>query len=735
MAIFANILLPLPLSNPVYTYIVESSEEQEELVGKLAEIPFGKGKKYTGVILSTSDALPHAPGKIAYKKVLQIYPYPPIPPHILKLWQWASNFYLCSLGEVYAAAVPSGFRPDAKQSDELQRPTKLLTGWRIVERLFTSPQWQNSLYKDFQKSHAVTRALDKILAEYQAAELPPLSLADLAEWLGVSSSVVTKLRKAHLLEEGAIPLSDARASTLSSGESDPLSEQIFFGSRSILLLHAEECSLQERIPFAYLRNQVAEDKQVLLLFPSEEQLELTLPTLEATFDSTLFPYYSKTSTTLRERYWLNALEGKPGLYIGLRSAVWLPFAHLQLATILDEEDRNYRQYEPAPRFTATQLMLMLATYSGAKSLLLSSTPSVESFMQSINQKYSYKHYTPTREMPRLIDVRSIDLPKAFEENRVQGRLLSFEMMDAIRQSLEEGTPALLFYQRKGYAKWARCTHCNDQPKCPKCHTVYRYFQQRRQLVCGMCGHHEPLPQLCPSCHRPTLTLEGTGIERIHSALQGLYRGATIKMDGQPLPKGSPAPQIILSSSYTPPYKLLQQVSTIGILQLDLLTTLPHFRANEEAYAFLTHCRDEAPQLRRMIVQYLAPHQNALEAFTKKQYRTMLDHELEARHLIGFPPFARHIDIYFESAAQEAAFKLATQFAQALRQQLPDCTILDPSPLPLRKALSTIGYKVTLLSSLTHSTTKLHPLIRQMLLYYTEQYRGPKLHAYFDVSPL
>lgn len=730
--LYLSILVPLPLKQPIFTYVYEAdSIEEPQLVGRLVTVPFGTKKCYTGLVMAQQHTAPE--GQHRLKPVLQLLPYPSIPPYIIELWQWASNYYMCSLGEVLTAAIHQSFRPDGTQGEEPRKATLTLRGWLPSERLMSDAHFRGYLEGQLKSGSAAEKALQKILTSYQKGDKPPMSLQDLAEWLETSSYTINKLRKVGAVEE-----CEVLASTLNEGVplpihkvGDPLSKLISIGSSRIALVHCPNSRIEERIPYDYLLQEVAKGKQVLLLLPNIEVLKQLLPELQKQFGVRLYRYFSTATEKERRTTWFSALSGEGGLYIGLRAAVWLPFASLGLVAVLDEEDRGYRQYEPAPRFTATHVALMLAHFAKVETLLVSATPSVESYTLALQQKYSFVTSSHT---PPEVRLQTVWMPKAFEDNSVQGRMLSFQMIGAIREAIDEGGLALLLYQRKGFARSATCPKCQASPKCPHCHTTLRYMEQSRMLVCGLCGFFQPLPSHCPECGAGGMQLIGTGIERLRRAMEELFPGVAIKM-AEEVDRRSKLPSVILSSSYQPPQEYLSKATTIGWVQLDLLYALSDYRANELTFRYLMQSRNEAPMLKRMVVQHFATAPNALTAFEQNDYQQMLDFELEERHSIQLPPFSRHIDIYFESAAQSQAYQLATTAATILQNRLPDATTLGPAPMPVHKKATAIGYKVTLLAPLQLSSLQLREAIHQLIDPLLQEYRGPKMNCYYDVDPL
>lgn len=730
--LYLSVLVPLPLKQPIFTYIYESgSDEEPQLVGRLVTVPFGPKKCYTGLVLAQQHIEPEGAHRL--KPVLKLLPYPPIPPYIIELWQWVASYYMCSLGEVLTAAIQQGFRPDGTQGEELKRTALMLRGWLPSERLMSDAHFRGYLQGQLKGGSAAEKALQKILTTYRQGDKPPMSLQELAEWLETSSYTINKLRKVGVVEECEVLASSLNeAVTLPHHKvGDALSKAITIGSSRIALIHCPNSRIEERIPYDFLLQRVAKGKQVLLLLPNTEVLKQLMPELQTQFGVSLYRYFSTTTEKERRTTWLAALSGEAGLYVGLRAAVWLPFASLGLVAVVDEEDRGYRQYEPAPRFTATNTALMLAHFAKVETLLLSATPSIESYTLALQQKYSFVEVPHT---PPDVRVQAVWMPKAFEEHSVQGRMLSFQMIGAIREAIDEGGLALLLYQRKGFARSATCPKCQASPKCPHCHTTLRYMEQSRMLVCGICGYYQSLPNHCPECGAGGMQLIGTGIERLRRAMEELFPGIPIKM-AEEVDRRTKLPPVILSSSYQPPLEFLRSATTVGWVQLDLLYALSDYRANELTFRYLMQSRDEASQLQRIVVQHFATAPNALTAFEQNDYQQMLDFELEERHAILLPPFSRHIDIYFESAAQSQAFQLATTAVTTLQNKLPEVTTLGPAPMPVHKKETTIGYKVTLLAPLQRSSKQLRDAIYQLLDPLLKEYRGPKMNCYYDVDPL
>lgn len=780
--LYISVLVPLPLDQPEYTYILDKSMDldSDKLVGRLCFVPLGRGKTYTGVITAVLGTSAPSTKIIHYKRVLALLPYPALPVHILRLWRWVAEYYMCSLGDVYRAAVPAPFRPDGDQKYQVSNMEQLendevhcfseahptfslkelrrefpdeyssilrqlmeqdaielvnephlyrqreIMGWSIDPSFLSSREEQEQVLGQLQRSTKTKELVEEIIRGDRAVE-SPVSLRELSEVLNTSSYTINKLRDLGVITE------QVRETSILSKDREspnPQDTEIDFQRKSILLYHRPFSHIEERIPIAYLKKQVeATQGQYLLLLPSQEVLEIFEERFRNTFGDWYRPFHSGCSLGVRHQTWHNALSGVSGIYVGLRAAVWLPVTNIREVVVVDEEDVGYRQYEPSPRFTASSVALMLAKFCGARTILTSASPSIQSMLYAIQGKYGLTQKPAVQDSPELT---AVDMNKAFGQNKVQARMLSYEMTRAITTVLHERRQVLLLYQRKGFAKYVECTSCHTVLTCPLCHTTYRYYSGRsHNLVCPVCGHYEAVPNHCPQCNKQTLQTVGTGVERLAIALRNLYPGVSVGLwDGQ----NKPNAQIIICTLYNPPLELLHHAGMIGIVQLDLLLMRPDFRANERAYQHLMTCMTEARKAKHIIIQYFVQRPIALDAITKRDYKVLLDNELHERHIVGFPPFSRELDVVLQSDSRHDAFRYGETIAQQINQHLPQLKLFGPSPLPSYKKETDIGYRLTLLIPLQQNLSEVRALLYKLRKDILAQHRGSTLFIYFDMDP-
>nr|WP_321776213.1 hypothetical protein [uncultured Porphyromonas sp.] len=781
---YYGVLLGLPLESPIFTYRLEEDDHSpEELLGRVVLVPLGAGKTVSGVVWSYQGTVSPLPtGKV--KSIRKVLSHPVIPGSVRKFWSWVASYYMCSLGDVLRAALPASFRPEGGQryvlpdtvgGEEAETLRKELgrsyfslkelrqlfpddyadlfsswseegsavpyekgipgartsahdRGWGISARVH-QPEMLEEVRKSLKRSPQVLKALDRLVSDPEGSNLFFPTLTEVGDYLGVSSYVIGRLREYGVIEERE------REEVVSEGTpgKEPNANKVTpdFRDHQILLLHMPHSRADERVPIRHLYEQVSETGgQVLLLFPTLDRLREVEGEIRQVFGASYFPYHTGVSQSDRQRTYLAAWRKRPGLYVGLRSAVWLPLGSLSEVVVIDSEHRGYRQWEPAPRFTASDAVLVLAALSGAKSLIVSSTPSVECMAQVLRGKYALQTAVSTPSEGR-VSLQTVSMRTAFDDNQVQARLLSDVMVGVIRETIAKREKVLLLYQRPGYARSIECQDCGEQLLCPRCHTACRLSADARTIECPLCGYKSPLPASCPHCDHPSLRAVGTGIERLQEAVSRYFAGAqvaTVESDDR-----VPMADIMLCSDYDPPLRLLHQVSMVGVIQLDLLLTLPDHRAAERAYRMLTSCRDELRDGGRLIIQYFSKSP-VLDAFLEDDYQTFIEHEMEERHQLLFPPFCRITDLVLEGKSQPLISRFADRVAGELSRLLPAVQILGPTPLPVSKRAASFGFRVTLLIPLDVALSPLRTFMQSTVAGWVKTSGIPSLRYYYDVDP-
>ena len=725
--LYIEVLLPLPLDNPVYGYLTDEAVER----GMLCTVPFGKGKGkiLTGLVVKVSESCPERVGKsVSFKRVLHLLPLSPIREPILRTWEWVAEYGMCSPGDVLRAALPSGIERYSGRGP--------LTKVWIINPLFLSdPSFREEALAILSKKRSALAFLQTLTDGSPAYGMKFGSLTELREKTGLSVHTVDTLRAAGVIETEEIADFDVESSEKPT-QSVPRAELFkLWGSKEVLLSYHPHSSLLERIPFDFLGSFLASGQgQALVLFPSMDALRSALEKMRALFGSKLYPYYhSQSNDKVKERTWTAALTGVGGIYFGLRSAVWLPFSDLRAVVVIDEEDRGYRQFEPAPRFTASHVALMLARKSGAKTLLSTASPSVETALRGIiGRKYAFREVGSPRP-PYGDKLTLVDMEQAFRLGEVSARMLSSKMIHSITACVDGGGKALIFYQRQGFARYISCGNCHTVLKCPVCGTTLRYYgRERRRMVCPSCGHTRPKPDSCPSCGKRQLKPVGTGVERLIDAVRAFFPGVPISIreeDGV----GALKPGITFSTGYELSLGAVRSADMIGVVQWDLLELRPDFRAIERSYRFVTGLLNESRKDTGVVLQFFRPYGIGLKAALSGNYRALLDSELESRFAVGFSPFSRQIDAVIQSSDSSVAFSLANGLLSEL-SAFPHLKTLGPSPIATTRAEAVTGSRVTILHPLDTSLSDTRRFLLKWRSETLRKHRGTPLFIHFDVDP-
>ncbi len=515
-------------------------------------------------------------------------------------------------------------------------------------------------------------------------------------------------------------------------------------ARQVTLLRGVTGSGKTEIYSHLIADSLEHGDQVLFLVP-EISLTTQLTTrLRRIFGDKLLVYHSKFSDNERVDIWRRLLHSQePMVILGVRSSVFLPFARLGLIVIDEEHEASYKQYDPAPRYNARDAAIMLATMHGAKVLLGSATPSVETYYKAQSGKYGLVELLERYGSVKLPEVEIVDMRSQRKQKQNNG-IFSAPLVKALRDTLESRHQAIIFQNRRGYAPIVICHECGWTPKCTNCDVSLVYHKHTNELRCHYCGYSVTLPGVCPACGSNALDAFGYGTERIAGDINEILPDARVtRMDMDTTRNKDSYEQIIERFSAKETDLLVgtqmvskgldfENVKLVGIVNAETILNFPDFRSDERAFNMLEQVSGRAGrhgEPGKVIIQTVEPDNAILARVVAHDYEGYYTHELREREEYLYPPFTKVINIYLRSKNENTLIKMAVEYTKAL-QAVFGRRVLGPEKphvgrisnyhirsLMLKIEAAASMNKVKQLLRDIHVSMCSHPEMRAILLHY------------------
>ena len=671
-----DIILPLAIAD-VYTYRIPSIPLQggRDVIGCRVLVPLGK-KSIIGIIYRKHEG--ELPASVKVRDVLQIVDETPIvTAEQLKLWEWLSSYYMCTLGEVMAAALPSEIIDDNYSAATTQ--------YIQLSPAFLAKEAQEQLLgelKRAKKQEQLVRDFLRLAQNYQVER------RILLEQSGVSGAILRTLIDKGIFLEEERPISRLRQYTgetqiphsLDSQQSRAIAEiRESWQEKNVTLLHGVTSSGKTEVYIHLIEEVLQQGKQVLYLVPEIALTTQLTDRLQAVFGDKLVVYHSKFSNAERVEIYHEVRQASPKsspkgkdfnfeetppsfqggdggrLILGARSAIFLPFSDLGLIIVDEEHEPSYKQQDPAPRYHARSAAIMMAQWYGAKVLLGTATPSIESYHNALNGKYGLVEMTERFQGLQLPQITMIDLQRQYHRKEMYGHFAD-PLVDRIREELAKGKQVILFQNRRGYAPFLQCPSCGEVPKCPNCDVSMTYHKANRSLVCHCCGHSTSAPTLCPKCKIEYRT-QGFGTERLEEEIQGLFPEARVLRMDLDSTRKKDAYQTIIDRFAKHEVDILigtqmvtkglhfNDVSLVAVLQADSLLNQPDFRSYEHAFQMLEQVSGRAGRTGsqgEVMIQTFDPKNSLYQHLIQHDYQGLYAEQIAERKAFSFPPYHRMI---------------------------------------------------------------------------------------------
>jgi primosomal protein N' (replication factor Y) (superfamily II helicase) len=659
---FADIILPLALRGR-YSYRIPDEILDAVKPGVMVRVQFGGKNIYFGIVSQVHDKKPAVKN---VKTIIGLFDtVPVICEQQLKLWQWISEYYLCSEGEVMKAALPSeiclnNYKPRIETFIEFTRKYTDKELNTILDKLSKAPRQQEILstyirltgYTSGSEILPVRKSL--ILSYVQSS--PGIIESLIGKGILTSVSLpVTRLIESDSFKEPIKKLSEAQSVAYESIISQ-------FKEKDILLLHGVTSSGKTEIYIHLIEEQLKLGKQVLYMLPEIALTTQIILRLKRHFGAVTGVYHSRFSDPEKVEIWKRVADNDPNngyrLILGVRSSLFLPFNNLGLIIVDEEHDGSYKQHDPAPRYHARDSAIMLAALHNAKTILGSASPSVESYNNAINGKYGLTELNERYGFIKLPDIVIANTREAYRKKLMVSHFTP-ELLGAMDEALGNDEQIILFQNRRGFSPYIECSECGWIPVCIQCAVNLTYHKGISKLVCHYCGYSIDMPSKCGNCHSTGMVTRGFGTEKIEDEIKIVFPAARIARMDQDTTRNKNSFSKIIRAFEQKQIDILigtqmiskgldfENLTVVGVLNADNLLNYPDFRAHERSFQLMEQVSGRAGRRQKqgkVVIQTSDPTNRIIRLVLRHDYQNMFRLQSEERMTFNYPPFCRMVKI-------------------------------------------------------------------------------------------
>lgn len=818
---FVDVILPLPLQAS-FTYALPPEMDGQVQIGCRVVVSFGRKKFYTGIVRNVHYLKPQEYEVKEVSAVLDEHPI--LLPLQFRFWEWLADYYLCTQGDVYKAALPSGlklesetvveYNPDFEATEPLsEREQKVLdllavepeqtvtrlekeSGLKNILAVVKSLLEKDALFvkeelKRTYKPKTETRvrlteaARNERRLHFFFDELQrraPKQLDLLMKYIELSGCLgereVREVSKAELLKRsGATPavfsglvdkgvfevyqqevgrLETVSQAVMSLNELNVHQQRAFdeirasFRVKNVCLLHGVTSSGKTEIYIHLIDEAVRQGKQVLYLLPEIALTTQITERLKRVFGSRLGIYHSKFPDAERVEVWQKQLSHEPyDIILGVRSSLFLPFQRLGLVIVDEEHENTYKQQDPAPRYHARNAAIVLASMCGAKTLLGTATPSVESWYNATEGgKYALVELKERYKEIQLPEIIPVDIKELQRKKRMNGPFSPL-LLQYVREALEQKEQVILFQNRRGFAPMIECHTCGWVPKCKNCDVSLTYHKGLNQLTCHYCGYTQPVPRQCPACEGVDLRNRGFGTEKIEDDVKAIFPEARVaRMDLDTTRTRTAYERIIhdfqqgrtdilIGTQMVSKGLDFDHVSVVGILNADSMMNYPDFRAYERAFQLMAQVAGRAGRKNkrgRVVLQTKSIDHPIIPQVMRNDFEGMVAGQLAERQLFRYPPYYRLVYVYLKHRNEQLLDVMAQTMAAKLRAVF-GARVLGPDKPPVARIQTLFIRKIVLKIETNAPMARARQLLVQVQQEMVSEDRFKSLIVYYDVDPM
>ena len=694
---YAEVILPVPIPT-LFSYRIPSSLAARVKAGVRVLVPLGTKSLYKGMVRRCSKEDPEV-GKV--KDILDVLDEYPVAGEVqFRFWDWLAEYYMCSLGEVYRAALPSGLQKE--YAPRFETCVMLGEPFHDEQKLNEAMDGMGRAPKQLEiLQYLVTRAMDK------GSVAKGLTKSELSAGYEISQSAYQALLKKNILVEYREETSRLEDPGSSPGVSKQLSDlqQTAFGEinelfqkQQVVLLKGVTSSGKTEIYIQLIREQLNLNRQVLYLLPEIALTAQIVERLKDVFGDQVGIYHSRYSDAERVETFLRVRENKAGkefsVVLGARSAIFLPFRDLGLIIIDEEYEQSYKQADPAPRYHARDAAVVLADMYNAKVLLGSATPSFESYHNARSDKYGMVTLNERFNRVTQPEIIIADIREAYRKKRMRSHFTP-ELFGLMEETLAEDRQLILFQNRRGFSPYIECFACGWIPSCIHCDVSLTYHKQQHKLVCHYCGHAIGVPHKCPECSDPQLVTRGFGTEKLEEEVSILfpdYRTGRMDFDTTRTRRRyeriirdfeGGQTRILIGTQIVAKGLDFDNVGLVGVLHADNLLNFPDFRSFERSYQLIAQVAGRAGRKDghgKVVIQTTNPMHPVIQHIHSGDFHSMYMSQMEDRQAFHYPPYTRLLRINLRHESREVVDRAANELAENLRKVMNVPVMGPQSPL-------------------------------------------------------
>lgn len=757
---FVELILPLALPK-LYTYALPYEWAGLVKIGHRVIVQFGKKKIYSAIVHSIhhnkpTDYQPKLIEEIADEK-------PIVTQKQLALWQWIANYYMCTLGEVMVAALPSALKLSSETiflyiegenadwktlsddayllAEALQANNELkledvqaIVGrkkvYPIIEELMAqricvvkeelqqkySPkmlsfiglnkrfQSESALNALFEKLETKPRQVDvlmhylqlapnfKFIAKNELLKNEKISVSSLQTLVKNEVLIDEKKAVSRLLEDEL----DVDSLELLNTEQAKALESIqnIFESENVAVLEGVTGSGKTHVYIKLIEEQIKKGNQVLYLLPEIALTAQIVLRLKKYFGEKVGIYHSKFNEQERVEIYRNVMTKKYDVVLSARSGIFLPFQSLGLIIVDEEHERSFKQFDPAPRYHARDVAVVMTQIYGCKTLLGTATLSLETYKNVETNKYSKVQMLERFGNAVLPEIQILDIVDLKKRKQMLG-IFSNPLKDAIALALENKEQVILFLNRRGFASYLNCNVCDWVPYCPHCDVSLTYHKFFNKLICHYCNFQEMNPKACKACGSNDLNVKGMGTEQVEDEISIIFPKAKIgRLDLDTTRRKHGHEEIIfdfqdkkidilIGTQMVTKGLDFDNVSLVGIINADQMLNIPDFRSGERAFQLIAQVSGRAGRKNnkgKVLIQTSNPDHYILQAVKAYEFKTVLFNEMNHRRQYFYPPFYNLIQITLKHKQAEAVTDAAKQLSNAFREKLGNRVLGPTTPV-------------------------------------------------------